>query len=289
MSTFQWQGDSYPIPPSFQGLSMDDWFLAIERVNDRVMKADELDLPQMLDADGDELDAEEVVLIREFGFSSGDHFEAFRNWGSYGWASQCGENPADLMMRMAMKSRQQIMSEQQSAMRTPGGTGGGGLDPVEGGSLEQWAAVQAGVASGGDATALCAQAGIDGAKWQRVSDEWNARMASDTTATIATAYGNAFASAGTGQFGSAAANAVAGQAREAPVSFERWVQIQEAMNAAHGRRGDANAVLAEFGMTAADFGNLGAYWNRAMQAEMTKYHQLYSQCSAKYRAMYGGA
>jgi hypothetical protein len=293
MSTFQWQGDVFPFPPGFQGLSVDDWYLQLERINDRVMNADELDLPEMVDADGDPLDPEEVVLIKEFGFRTGGHFEAFKNWSAYSWAQHLGEDPGNLMIRMSTKSREIIMNEKMAAMRTPGGGGGGALDPVEGVSLETWAAVQAAIASGGNAQALCAQAGIDDARWQRVSAEWNNRMSTDTTATVATAYGNAFASAGTGQFGGAAAAAVqsgpGGDPGAEPVSFERFIQVQEAMGAATQRGEDPNATLAQFGMTAADFGNLGAYWNKKMQSDAMTYHQQYSEFSAKYRAMYGGS
>lgn len=86
----------------------------------------------------------------------------------------------------------------------------------------------------------------------------------------------------------AAADAPRGAGGE-PVSFETFVQLQEAMNAAHQRGGDSSTVLADFGLTAADFGSLGAYWNQKMQAEMMMYHQLYSEYSTKYRALYGGA
>lgn len=211
MNTFQWQGDTYPHPPGFEGLGADDWFLRVERIRDRVMQADQLDLPPMTDADGNPLDAEEVVLMHEFGFQSGGQFEAFRNWGAVGWASQTGENTGDLMARMMMKSREIIMQEKAAAMAAP--SGGGAFDPVEGVTLETWAGLQAAIASGGDAAAIMAGAGLDDARWQRVSSEWNARMASDITATIATAYANAFTGAGQGQFGAAGAAAATSRAK----------------------------------------------------------------------------
>lgn len=293
MSTFQWQGDVFPFPPGFEGLSVDDWYIRLERIVDRMRDADELDLPTMHDADGDELDSEEVLLIHEYGFRSGGHYEAFRNWSAYSWAQHLGEDPGNFMIRMSSKAREILMNEKMAAMRTPGGGGGGALDPVEGVSLESWAAIQAAIASGGDANALCAQAGIDAARWQRVSAEWNNRMATDTTATVATAYGQAFASAGTGQFGAAAAAAAqsgpGGDPGAEPASFERFIQVQEAMSVASERGQDPNAVLGQFGMTAADFGNLGAYWSKKMQSDAMRYHQLHTEYSAKYRAMYGGS
>ena len=61
------------------------------------------------------------------------------------------------------------------------------------------------------------------------------------------------------------------------------------MSVASERGQDPNAVLGQFGMTAADFGNLGAYWSKKMQSDAMRYHQLHTEYSAKYRAMYGGS
>lgn len=178
------------------------------------------------------------------------------------------------------------MGNKASAMSGPGG----GLEPVEGVSVEQWAQVQAALASGGDVNALIARAGIDRARWDRVSAEWMARMQSDTTATIATVYGNAFAGASQGQHGAHAAHAAAvgvgGDLSAEPVPFERFVEIQVAMGAAADRGEDANALLASFGISALDWSNIGMFWSKKMQQEATTYHQLYTQYSAKYEARY---
>ncbi len=73
-----------------------------------------------------------------------------------------------------------------------------------------------------------------------------------------------------------------------PESFEYFVQVQEAMVAAREQGRDAAAVLAQFGLSATDFTNLGAYWNRQMQSRSMSYGEMYGRYSAKYRAMYGG-
>jgi hypothetical protein len=115
-------------------------------------------------------------------------------------------------------------------------------------------------------------------------------MSSDTSGAIATAYGNAFA--GGGQFGAAGAQAAAvgagGDLGPEPIPFERFVEIQEAMGITAERGGDPNALLAQFGINAPDWGNLGMYWNKRMAQEATKYHALFTEYSAKYRAKYGG-
>ena len=288
MSTFQWDGDVYPLPPGWTGLSIEDWFYKLESARDRLMHADELDLEPMYDEDGDALDPEEVVLIKELGFQSGGHWEAFRNWGVAGWAAHTGESPTDVEFRVGGIARERIMAEKGAAMSGSGG----GLDPVEGVALEQWAQIQAGVAGGGNVDQLIAQAGIDRPRWDRVSAEWMARMQSDTTMAIATAYGNAFAGAGQGQFGAAAGHAaqvgVGGDLGQEPMPFERYVEIMEAQNAAATRGQDANAVLAQFGLSAVDWSNVSMFWNKRMQQEATKYHQLYTQWSDHFRAKYAG-
>lgn len=178
----------------------------------------------------------------------------------------------------------------QALTAATGGTGG--LSPVEDVALEQWAQIQAGIASGGDADALVAAAGIDRPRWDRVSSEWNARMTSDTTFAVATAYGNAFASAGQGQFGAQAAHAaqvgVGGDLGAEPMPFERYVEIEQAVNAAGNRGEDVNSTMGQFGISAIDWSNLSMYWGKRMQQESTKYYHLYIDYSAKYAAVYGG-
>jgi hypothetical protein len=275
------------MPEGWSGLSIEDWFYKLESVRDRLMNADEAGLEPMTDEDGDELDSEEVMLIREFGFRDGGHWEAFRNWGVYQWAAKTGESPTDVEFRMSGIVRENIMAEKAGAMSRPGD----GLEPVEGVSVEQWAQIQAGIAGGGDHASLIAAAGIDQAKWERVSEVWTTRMQSDTTMAIATVYGNAFAGAGQGQFGAQAARAalegVGGDVGAEPVSFERFVEIMVAQGAAADRGEDANDVLASFGISALDWSNIGMYWSKKQQQEAEKYHKLFTEYSDKYAAKYG--
>ena len=199
MGTFQWFGDIYPFPPGVEGLSVEHWYMRLARIQERLTEVDRLDIPEMLDANGDELHPAEVLIIREFGFLSWGQLEAFVDWSHYSWAHHLGEDRGHLRARM---------------------------------------------------TAMCQE-------------------------TLARERGAAVSS------GSAVV--------EDSAPFEAFVQVQEAVNAAQLRGADGARVLAEFGLTLTDFGNLGAYWNNKMQAETTTYHQLYSVYSTKYRAMYGGA
>jgi len=209
MSQFQWNGNVYPMPEGWAGLEIEEWFYRLESVRDRLMHADEEDLEPIDDEDGDPLDPEEVLLIRVFGFRDGGHWEAFRGWGVYSWASHTGQDPTDLEFRLGGMARERIMREKAGAMTGQGG-GGGGLDPVEGVPMDQWAYVQASLAGGGDIDQLIASMGMDRPKWDRVSAVWMQRMTTDTSGAIATAYGNAFAGASQGQYGAQAASVWAG-------------------------------------------------------------------------------
>ncbi len=283
--TFTWNDFTFPVPEGWSGLSMDDWFDKLERTRDRLMNVADEDLEPMTDADGDELSPEEVLLIK-MGFQSGSHWECFRSWGVDDWAKKSGQSAYDLEFRMSGIARDKMMAEKASAMSAPGGL----LEPVEGVSLKEWARIFAGVSSGGSLDALCAQAGIDGAKWERVSAEWMARMTTDTTMTIANEYGAAFAAGSQSSYGAAAAHAatagVAGDLSAEPMSYERYIEVQEAQSAAAERGEDPIACLAAFGLTPADFGNVGMFWAKKSQQEAQKYYNLFNEYSAKYSAKY---
>lgn len=283
--TFYWDGETYPQPPGWEGLSVEDWFFKLESLRDKLMNADELDLEPMCDEDGDPLDPEEVLLIKE-GFSDGGHYEKFRNWGAASWGQQLGEDPTNLEFRMSGIAREKIMAGKAGAMSGAGGA----LEPFEGVSCEQWAHINAAISSGGNLDQLIAEAGMDRPKWDRVAAEWQARMQADTTFAIATVYGNAFTGAGHGQFsaqaGHAAAVGVGGDLSDEPMSFERYCEIEAAMSCASDRGEDVNALFAQFGINAMEWGQVGMFWSKKMQQEMLKYHALYTEYHDKYTAKY---
>lgn len=283
--TFQYDGYTLPIPAGWENLPIDAWFFKLETLRDRLMHAEEERLQPMVDADGNRLDPEEIILILE-GFQNGGHFEKFRGWGVWSWANQVGEDPTNLEFRMGGIAREKIMANKAAAMSGPGG----GLSPVEGVTCETWAQLNAAIASGGNLDQLLAKAQMDRAKWDRVNAEWLARMSTDTTMAIATVYGAAFTGGGHGQFSGAAAHAanvgVGGDLSHEPVQFERYCEIEAAMACASERGEDVNQLLAQFGMTAMEWGQLGMFWSKKMQQDAMGYHRLYTEYSAKYRAQY---
>jgi len=284
--TFSYDGYTLPLPPGWDGLSVEDWFFKLETLRDRIMHADEEALQPMTNEDGDPLDPEEVVLVLE-GFTNGGHYEKFRNWGVQGWARKLGQDPTNLEFKMGGIAREKIMANKAGAMSGAGGA----LEPIEGLSCEQWAHINAALAmGGGDLDALIAKAGMDRPKWDRVNAEWLSRMSTDRTMAISTVYGNAFSNSGQGQFAAQAGHAanvgVGGDLSNEPIPFERYCEIEAAMACASERGEDVNQLLAQFGIKAAEWGMLGMFWSKKMQQDALGYHALYTEYSAKYRAQY---
>ena len=98
------------------------------------------------------------------------------------------------------------------------------LDPVEGVSVEQWAEVNAKLASGTAAEEAIKDYGMDMPKWDRVNNEWTTRMSNDTSFVISQKYAAAFNSTATGNLGSGAGiNAES-------VPFEKFVESMVAQD-----------------------------------------------------------
>jgi hypothetical protein len=169
----------------------------------------------------------------------------------------------------------------------------GEVEPVEGISLDQWAGAQVKIVSGGQLADVLRGLGIDQAKWDRVSAEWNARMSRDTTATIATAYGNAFTKASSssgGQFSAAAGQPGQGQM---PMPLEKYVEIMEAQSAGAAQGRDPSQILQSFGLSVLDWSNVGAWFSAYINDNALKNNAKvlneYNALSEKYKAKYATA
>jgi hypothetical protein len=180
----------------------------------------------------------------------------------------------------------------------------GGMDPIEGVSLQLFAAISAQRASLDAAgfKKLLAQHKLDEARFARADAGWMARMSdqSDPMAAmaVATEYGKAFAGAGSGQFGASAQAAsgsmgindkVAGKnvKGKEPMPFERYVEISAAQSAWAQQGKDVNALLKKtFNLTAVDFSNVSAYWAQKMSTDVKLMPQVYPPLEQKYRERY---
>lgn len=158
------------------------------------------------------------------------------------------------------------------------------LEPVEGITVEKWAAAQAKMASGGtleDAYNIC---GVDAAKWDRVSNEWLARMSNDTEFKIMPIYSAAFNQSATGNFGGGSAT------DDNTIPFEKFVEAMAAQDVLTRQGKDPQAVLADFGMTISDYSNISSHWFGKMATDMnlaTKFATLQAEYTAKYENMMG--
>jgi len=195
------------------------------------------------------------------------------------------------IMHVKMKATQDYMMG--GMQQKLGGELKGEVEPVEGVTLDQWAQCQVKIVSGGNLDDILRGLGIDKAKWDRVSAEWNARMSRDTTATIATAYGNAFTKASSssgGQFSQAAQTPGQGPM---PMTLEKYVEIMEAQSAASLQGKDAGQVLKSFGLSILDWSNVGAWFSAYINDNALKNDAKvlneFNALQAKYKAKYATA
>ncbi len=259
----------------FHGWAPDDWASFWDKVYD-------------IEAAGNRSDEELEAKLAEYGLRSKAEFDEVRT----AFNEAYGEDPD--FAQAGLDSRTRSVKNAMSGRLN--GELKGELAPVEGATLEQWAWVMAKSASGQDISGLLKTAGWDDAKWQRISAEWNARMARDTTASIATAYGQAFVGSGAGPFadaGKATATSMLdssknGVAGADPISFERWIEITEAQSAAASHGLDAATVLKSYGLTPADWGTAGGWWSQKFNANAMKLIGQYNELSTKFKAKFAG-
>jgi hypothetical protein len=236
-----------------------------------------------IEAAGNRSDADLAAKLREHGLRDKAHFDRVRETFQSHYGNDPDFSQAGIDSRMR-STKQQMSARMEGELK-------GDLAPVEGATLQQWAWVMAKVASGQSVEPLLKTAGWDKAKWDRVTAEWNARMSRDTTATIATAYGQAFVASGAGPFGDAGKATAAsmldaskpGVAGDEPIPFEKWIEITEAQRAGSQQGMDAAAILKSYGMTPGDWGTVGGWWSQKFNANAMKMINDYNRLSEKYK------
>jgi len=190
-----------------------------------------------------------------------------------------------------LNSQQEILQEQREANKEALSDD---LAPFMGISLEAWAGANARIAQMEDLEVVIKDLGVDNSTWDTISQEWNDRMARDTTSTIATVFGQAFVGAGQGQFGAAGvatSDAMdihhgTDSGAEDPISFEQWVKITEHLSAGDDKGMDPAEILAKYDMNAADWGTIGGHWALKMNSNVAKYGSEYSVHSEKYSTQF---
>lgn len=153
------------------------------------------------------------------------------------------------------------------------------LDPVEGITLDQWAGVNAQVASGTTTEDAIKTIGVDMPKWDRVNNEWLTRMKNDTTFTISQKYAAAFNTTATGNLGSGS------QISADSYPFEKYIEVMVAQDVLGKQGRDAQDILKDFGLTVSDYSNISSYWSGKMMTDFSLAMKM-SQLDAEYRKKY---
>ena len=170
----------------------------------------------------------------------------------------------------------------------------GALAPVEGVSLEKWAAINAAIVQGSGLDDLLKGNGIDRARWDRARGEWEARMSSDTTFAVATVYGAAFQAASNSKFSALAKEANAARAAnveltsQPPMSvYDYFVLLYEQAYASKEGT-DPQAALKQLGLSIVDWVDLstfmGYFMHRTVMRDPKKFEADTKAAEAKVQA-----
>jgi hypothetical protein len=240
-------------------------------------------------------DASRAEIMARYGIRDRSHWQDVKAAVYHTLAHKHGSSDRAMQSEMnwRMGETQRRMQSKQAAKAASGE-----LAPVEGISLEAWAAFNASIVGGANYEDLLKGAGVDKPRWDRVNAEWNARMARDTTFAIATIYGNAFQAASKGKYGDLAreANAARAANRELnmppPMSEEAYAEIlyEQAYAAKQGK--DPVQALKSLGLTIVDWTDLSSYmgyhYHRTAMLHHEAYVAAYKRAEAKVAAKYPG-
>ena len=234
--------------------------------------ADKLDkfFKKLNKADDDE--DKELAVLTKFGFKNIEHYELFRKAVIQERADREG-------VSTIQAAHNQLADRKAAAVDAAVASDREDLQPVDGVSIELWAkAVAYSANSGGDQAGAAEIMGKDQAGFDKVCNEWNTRMANDTTFTIAQIYGAAFTTAST---------AGKPEITEESFPFKKYVKISKAMELLTEQGKDAQEVLNMFDISsAADWSDISMFWAKKQQAEVEKYASLYRKYEKKYEKKY---
>ena len=233
-------------------------------------------------AQGEGKTEEQAVL--ESGFQSEKHYEQVTYYLQYKYSrlgkDESGEDEIQMtdewlnaMTAAAMQDVQNMQAAAAAADPTL-------LEPVNGVSVEQWAAAAAEMTTMDPATTPAQMAemlgkhGLDRATYDAAQEGWMAKMQGDTTGVISQKYADAFgASQGIDK-------------NVEPCTIDYYVEIMVAQEAWAQQGMDIAAQLqATFGITVTDYSNHSQYWATKMatdQETIRKYDELRDKFLQKY-------
>ncbi len=184
----------------------------------------------------------------------------------------------------AMAAAQQQMQAMMSAALP---TDSPLLQPIEGVTVQTWAAVAATLSTLGDDRdayhRTLAQHDLDATTYESAQAQWMLRMQSAhdpmAAAAIAQIYGAAFTEARTAAAPSDGAE---------PCTLERYAELMGAQGAWASDGHDVNAMLQQtFGMTAAQYSDIGAYWSQRILSDVqlsVRLNELIPRFEEQYRS-----
>lgn len=207
-------------------------------------------------------DESRAEIESTYGIHDRRHWQAVRDMcyhaltGKYGTIEEVMQRESNYRQTVT----QQYMGNQVAAKAASGD-----MNPVEGISLESWAATNAALISGANLGDMLRGQGVSQAAWEKASAEWNARMARDTTFAIATTYGAAFQDASKGKYGELAREATAARNENRdlelplPMTIEKYFELICENSLACKQGTDPQAALKALGLTVVDWTDLGVF------------------------------
>ncbi|MFH2007165.1 MAG: hypothetical protein ABI333_11310 [bacterium] len=226
----------------------------------------------------------EEQAILENGFQSEKHYEQVTYYLQYKYSrfgkDESGEDEVQMTDEWLNAMSQAAMLDIQNMQAAAAAADPTLLEPVNGVSVEQWAAAAAQMATmAADTTPaqmaeMLGKHGLDRATYDAAQEGWMAKMQGDTTGVISQKYADAFG------------KAQGVDKTQEPCTIDYYVEIMVAQEAWAQQGMDVNAQLkATFGITAIDYSNHSQYWSMKMatdMATMRKYDELREKFLQKY-------
>lgn len=207
-------------------------------------------------------DEEREEIMSRFEIRDRRHWQQVRDSVHHMLAQKHGSMETVMQLQMnAAQVRMQRAMQGNIAARANSGE----MAPVEGVSLEKWAAINAAIVQGNALEDLLKGNGIDPARWDRARTEWEARMSRDTTFAIAQVYGAAFQAASNSRFSDYAKEANAARAANSdvqsapPMSVGQYFELLYGQDAAAKQGIDPQAALKAQGLSIVDWVDLSTY------------------------------
>jgi hypothetical protein len=233
--------------------------------------------------------------MRKYGIRDHEHWQTVK---SSVYTALVRKHGSEDVVNQNMLNHRMGMTQKLMNQATSKAAASGELNPVEGISLEQWAAMNAAIAQGVSLDDMLKGQGVDKARWDRASAEWNARMSRDTTFVIAQVYGNAFQNASKGKYAAHAKEANAARmanrdlGMQPPMSLEEYWTIlyEQSYGAKQGK--DPTEVLKSCGLSVVDWCDLSAFMGyhitRTYMLNQKQYQDTMKAVEAKFAAKYPG-